>query len=233
MKVSLINALKDNYIFAITKDKYCVIVDPGDASVVKKFLVANNLVLSGILVTHHHKDHTAGINELTNVPVWGHYKSPCPHINAKINTEEKFHIPQINIDVKPIMTPGHTLCHITYVINNCAFVGDTLFSAGCGRIFEGNYTMMYQSLLKIKALNNLTLIYAAHEYTEQNLLFAKHVEPNNLDMQKHFLEVKKLRYKNLPSIPTTLKLEKKINPFLRAKSLTRFQELREKKDLWK
>lgn len=219
MQLFAINALKDNYIWAlVTPSSTCIIIDPGETQPVLDFLTAHHLTLAGILVTHHHPDHTGGLPQLSEqytAPVYGHAKSPCPFITHHIDHENPFTIPTLLPPIHPLMTPGHTLCHITFLVEHYAFTGDTLFSAGCGKVFEGTMPMLHDSLEKISQLPPDTQICCGHEYTLANLAFASLVESNNTAITHHMNWAKKQRDNNQPTLPSTLAQEHKINPFLR------------------
>lgn len=209
-----IAALKDNYIWVIIFQQMAIIVDPGDHSVVLDFLSKHQLTLAGILITHHHWDHTNGVLALKkqfNIPIWGSSFKEVTHLVSE-NTSIKFTSFPFSFNVLPI--PGHTKDHVAYYVNKMLFCGDTLFSAGCGRLFEGRAAELYSSLLKLNELPDETKIYCAHEYTYNNLRFAHLVEPENVDVLYQLEKVNALD-KHTPSLPSTLELEKKINPFLR------------------
>lgn len=214
-----IPALKDNYIWALldTQSNQAWVVDPGDATPVITTLSQKQLILSGILITHHHWDHSNGIPELLNhfgkIPVVGSYKSPNPHISHPVKESDT--ITCFDSTFKAIEIPGHTLDHTAYYNENSLFCGDTLFSAGCGKIFEGTPEMMYHSLQKLFQLNDETQIYCGHEYTLANLQFAQHVEPHNEFIKKKTIEVKQILQRSKPTLPSILTEEKNINPFLR------------------
>jgi hydroxyacylglutathione hydrolase len=203
-----IPAFKDNYIWMLQQDKNVWIFDPGDAFPVIQILKQQQLNLKGILITHHHYDHTAGIENLLAyqaAPVIG-FTQPITEADEVICG---------NITFKILEIPGHTLDHVAYYTHDWVFCGDTLFSAGCGKIFEGTPLQMYQSLQKLARLSDTTQVYCGHEYTLANLLFAQTVEPDNVDIQNKILKVKTLRANNQVTLPSTLGEEKKINPFLR------------------
>ncbi len=209
----------DNYIWALVdrESNCCCIIDPGNSEPVIDFLTAHSLSLNTILITHKHHDHTHGVNGLLKAYPEAELYIPLAEIytTRQVVTEASM----VNLNEfgcwKVIELPGHTLEHIAYFNGEHLFCGDTLFSAGCGRVFEGTYEQMYGSLLKLKNLPDETLIYPAHEYTLQNLSFAQVVEPENEAIQQHIQYVTSLREKGLPSLPTTLQQEKLINPFLR------------------
>lgn len=217
MNIYPITALKDNYIWVLSNDDNtrALIVDPGDASPVINMLEQRQLALAGILVTHHHWDHTNGIAALLeyagDVPVVGSHHSQNQYVNARVKNGDVVTIEHVKC--KAIEIPGHTLDHTAYVDANESFVftGDTLFSAGCGRIFEGTPAMMFESLSKLRMLNDDVKIYCGHEYTRANLKFAQTVEPDNIDI------IRKLTDLPACTLPSTLGEEKRVNPFLRCR----------------
>ena len=237
LQVFQIPALRDNYIYILherTQGKTTV-VDPSLAKPVNDFLSKKNLRLDFIWNTHHHFDHTGGNRELKkkwNCPVYG-YKEDAfriPEIDRTLEEGEVFYFGKIRVEV--LFIPGHTLGHIAFWLpeEKYLFCGDTLFSIGCGRLFEGTPKMMFNSLQKIKNLPLDTQIYCAHEYTEDNAQFALSVDKNNTKLQKRAQAVKLLRQKNQPTVPSSLKEELETNPFLKAKTSLEFKILREKKD---
>jgi len=215
-EVSFIPAFKDNYIWLLTRGTRAFVVDPGDACPVQARLEADGLNLEGILITHHHADHQGGVAELAarwpvkvyapgNESITG-----CTHPLFGGETIEVLGSPMAVIAV-----PGHTLGHLAYHADGVLFCGDTLFGAGCGRLFEGSAEQMSASLDRLAALPDSTQIYCAHEYTEMNLRFAQVVEPQSGALQARVGRVASLRAAGLPSIPSTLGEEKASNPFLR------------------
>jgi len=218
MQIVPIPAFKDNYIWAMINDaQQVLIVDPGDAVPVIQFLTQQNLKLAGILITHHHWDHTNGISELlqhAKVPVFGPAHDPVPEITIPLSENQQAQLsgfPLFSI----IDIPGHTLGHIAYYADGVLFAGDTLFAGGCGRIFEGTAAQMYSSLLKLKSLPGETKLYCAHEYTLANLRFALHVEPKNDALIRRYEAVEKLVSQTGISLPSQLSDEIQTNPFLR------------------
>ena len=220
--VIIIPALSDNYIYILTdkESRVTACVDPCVSELVLKTLELNNLKLDFILNTHHHLDHVGGNLELkkkTNCKILGANidRKRIPEIDITIKNEETFKLGSSIFKVHE--TPGHTIGHIIYHFfeDKILFSGDTLFSFGCGRIFEGTQEQMLESLKLIKSFPNETLVYCGHEYTESNLEFAISLTPDDQVLSSKFREIKKLRNKGNPSVPSKLEIEKKINPFLR------------------
>ena len=220
MNIVQIPAFTDNYFWLMFEDnnKSAVVVDPGDSAPVIKSLMDNNLELTDILITHHHNDHIGGVSELKKVfpkvNIFGPSDSRIPANNI-VKDEDTIKLDSLNEEFRVLDVRGHTNSHIAYYFDKKLFCGDTLFSCGCGRLFEGTYNEMYQSLLKIKNLPKKTLLYCAHEYTLDNIGFAKIVEPDNKDLLRKEKEVLYLRKNNKYTVPSLLEEELKINPFLR------------------
>lgn len=214
MQIQPLKAFTDNYIWVITTATGHWVVDPGDAAVVNTFIDASTLPLAGILITHHHPDHTGGVDKLAgpNIAVYGPANLP---IKCDYTVVDEHSTPVIDgAAVTILKTPGHTLDHIAYLIDGHLFCGDTLFSAGCGRLFEGTAEMMYHSLQRL-VNSDSQLIYPTHEYTLANLQFANYIEPNNQEINYEIERVTALRSNNEPSLPTTWAKETTINPFIR------------------
>lgn len=220
--VTAIPAFQDNYLWLLAAEGRAVVVDPGDARPVQAFLEQHALQLDAILVTHHHLDHIGGINALKKtwpVPVYGPRQESrtIPGLTQLLDDGDTLELLGRRFEVMAV--PAHTLGHIAYF---CAapepllFCGDTLFSAGCGRLFEGTPQQLHDALQRIAALPAETRIYCTHEYTLSNLAFAHAADPDNLDVVAHLETVTTLRAQQQPSLPTRLSLEKKINPYLRA-----------------
>lgn len=213
-----IQAFKDNYIWAFSdvSKKQIWVVDPGDAFPVIQALKKSDVCLAGILLTHHHRDHSGGIDELIrfagNIPVYGSHLSPIKSVTHHLREGDE--IIAGSYCFKILEIPGHTLDHIAFYADEILFCGDTLFSAGCGRLFEGTPSQLFSSLTALSQLGDATKIYCGHEYTAQNLNFARHVEPNNLDIANKIEEVKKTNC----TLPSLLRDEKKFNPFLRCET---------------
>lgn len=233
MQPIALSAFQDNYIWIINGNKTFSCVDPGDATPVLTYAKQTGLRLSNILLTHHHADHTQGVHQLkeafNDVSVYGPIDSRLAHI-APIMPQPSVIIPPYSFQV--LYTPGHTSTHICYFEPKMhwLFCGDTLFSAGCGRVFDGTMQQLFASFAELKALPDDTLIFCGHEYTRKNLQFALSVEPNNETMQTHLHTL--LQNQSICSLPSTIELEKKINPFFRAASFQDFSALRELKDVW-
>lgn len=216
MNITSIRALQDNYIWLITKNQHCIIVDPGDAQPVYNAIKQQNLIPAAILITHHHADHTAGIRaiiEQFKVEVYGSIHNKNPYIIQKVKDHDS--ITPMELELTAIATPGHTNDHMAYYGHGMLFSGDALFAAGCGRIFEGTAQEMYNSLTKLASLPNDTLVYCAHEYTLNNLKFAQIIEPNNPEIAARIKKCQELLQQGLPTLPSTIGLEKATNPFLR------------------
>ena len=214
-----IRAFSDNYIWTLVKDNEVTVVDPGDPKPVKEFLEERNLKLKNILITHHHFDHTGGIEDLINLSnceVYGPHGDHIKGINITLNEGDQFEISNIKFNV--FSTPGHTLDHLSYFANAeepILFCGDTLFSGGCGRLFEGTPKQMLESLTKFSQLPSDTKVFCTHEYTESNLKFAVEVEPNNTLLNEKYSEVRKLRSEDKITLPSSIGTELNINPFMR------------------
>ncbi len=221
-----IHAFSDNYIWAITqKDNESIaLVDPGDADVCIDFIEQNKLSLCAILVTHHHNDHIGGIAKLVSycqqkqwsITVYGPANESIPHCAVDLSEGDVISLSELKVDFNIIDLPGHTKGHIAYYGENSLFCGDTLFSGGCGRIFEGTAEQMYHSLNKLAQLPDSTQVYCAHEYTQANLQFAMTVDSENIELKDYQNEVANKRKNGISTIPTNIEQEKRINPFLRS-----------------
>ena len=240
MRIFHIPAYTDNYIWVIQSGSDISVIDPGDASPVLELINNNNLNLVDILLTHHHFDHVGGTLELKK-QINGKVYGPAGNIEGiDMHVTENNIVKTLGYEFSVLETPGHTLDHIAYVEKqkNLVFCGDTLFSGGCGRVFEGTFEQMHNSIQKLNQLNPETLIYCAHEYTQSNLKFVLS-EITDEFIEDYFKKISAIRLKGDISIPTTLELERKINPFLLdiipsdLKSLSKleqFTELRTRKD---
>jgi len=237
MRVEIIPCLQDNYSYLIIDEsnKTASVVDPSEAKPIINFIEKENINLKYILNTHHHYDHIGGNKDLKkkyNSVVIG-YKddaSRIPGIDILLNNNQIWKAD--NFEAKIMHIPGHTTGHISFHFfkEKLIFTGDTLFSLGCGKIFEGTYQDMFDSLNQIKKLPQDTKIYCGHEYTLQNSKFCIKHDPKNLNLKKKIVEIKKKLENNIPTIPSTLKDENECNIFLRAKDVESFSKLRDLKD---
>lgn len=232
MKINPIPAFEDNYIWAWINDNEVIIVDPGEAQPVIDYIEENALNLTAILLTHKHDDHIGGVQELTNrygdVPIYGpeEVSDLATHI---VHDDDSFTLWDIPISVA--LTAGHTAGHISFLIDNQALLcGDALFSGGCGRVFTGDYQAQYDAIQYFKSLNNTVQIYAGHEYTVTNLKFALSIEPDNQQIADALKEKETLRLDNLPTLPSTIEEERRINLFMQANNLDEFTTLRKQRD---
>lgn len=217
--VKPIPALRDNYIWCIINpsNQQCAIVDPGVAEPVIQYLEANQLKLSAILITHHHQDHTGGIAALAPYcqRVYGPANENILGVTHRVKEGNEINLPQLETKFEVLDIPGHTSGHVAYYTPGMVFCGDTLFTAGCGRLFEGTATQLWQSLQKLANLPNDTLVYCGHEYTAANLKFALAVDSDNPTLIERISNTAELRANHQPTVPAQLSLEKQTNPFLR------------------
>jgi hydroxyacylglutathione hydrolase len=219
-------AFQDNYLWLLHDGERAVVVDPGDAAPVLASLQQHGLELAAVLLTHHHADHTGGVAELratTGAAVYAPAAETLPAtIGPLIELDEGDRIRLLDLEFELIAVPGHTAGHAAYYAADAQdgpllFCGDTLFSAGCGRLFEGTPAQMLASLDRLAALPDATRVCCAHEYTLSNLRFALAVEPANTDMARHLEHCQQLRGQGQPTLPSSLALERRINPFLRSR----------------
>lgn len=224
LQIIPISAFLDNYIWLIHNGKEATVVDPGDAAPVIAALQRLNLTLTHILITHHHHDHIDGVDALLkNYPaavVYAPKHEQYAFAHTAVSAPESIHIADLNLAFSVIDVPGHTLGHIAYYASQPAllFCGDTLFGAGCGRLFEGTPAQMVDSLQKLATLPPTTPVYCTHEYTLQNIHFALSLEPHNQALADRLQHTQALRALHLPSLPSTIALELATNPFLRCHS---------------
>ena len=217
--IAPIRAFKDNYIWCLRRGRSAVVVDPGDAIPVLDYLDAEGLQLEAILATHHHADHVggnAGLLAKYNVPVFGPKRENIPGISRKLEQDDEIDVPGLGMHMRVLDIPGHTAGHIAYFGEGVVFSGDTLFSCGCGRLFEGTPAQMHASLSKLAALPGETLVFCGHEYTLANLRFARAADPANPAIGHRELAVRAALDRGKPSLPSSLKDELAANPFLRA-----------------
>ena len=237
MNVEIIKCLQDNYSYLLINEKNqnACVIDPSEAQPIIDFVEKKNINLKFILNTHHHHDHVGGNNELkkkygAKIVGFKNDKDRIPDIDILVEDNQTWI--NENFEAKIIHIPGHTSGHICFYFSKdkIAFTGDTLFSLGCGRIFEGTYEQMFSSLNKLKKLPIDTKIYCGHEYTLKNSMFCSKHEKNNKNLEKKIFEIKDKLKNNLPTIPSTIGEELACNIFLRAKNLEDFSKLRDLKD---
>ena len=237
MKIEIIPCLQDNYSYLIidNKKKIACVIDPSESKPIIEYLEKNEIKLKFILNTHHHYDHVGGNKELKNLykaKVLGFEgdKNRIPEIDIYLKDNEiwKFE----NFESKIIHIPGHTLGHIGFYFHKekSIFTGDTLFSLGCGKIFEGTYSQMFNSINRIKKLPLNTKIYCGHEYTDQNSKFCLLHDQNNQKLKDKIKEISEKLKRKIPTIPSTIKDEMECNIFLKSKNLETFSKLRDLKD---
>lgn len=222
-EILALHAFDDNYIWLLRAAGGVAVVDPGDAAPVLDHLQQSGDRLCAILATHHHGDHVGGVAEILArypVPVFGPGIENIPGVSHPLAGGERIQLPELDLELEVIAVPGHTRGHIAYYgpslgSDGAIFCGDTLFGAGCGRLFEGTPAQMQDSLAKLAVLPAPTLVYCAHEYTQSNLRFARAVEPNSIAVQRRSEEVAQDRAAGRATIPTTIGTELDTNPFLR------------------
>ncbi len=221
LQISPIPAFTDNYLWLLQRGRHAAIVDPGDAAPVLRELAARGLSLCAILVTHHHADHIGGLvrllQEFPGIPVYGPAAEArtIKPLSVSLREADRVSLPELGLELDVWEVPGHTLGHIAYLGPGFTLCGDTLFSAGCGRLFEGTPEQMHASLSRLAALPPETQVYCTHEYTLSNLAFARAVEPASAVLAAETQRVKRLREHGAPSLPSSIGHEKNINPFLR------------------
>lgn len=234
MNLISIPAFEDNYIWVLVDDdRRCIIVDPGESAPVLQAIKENRWQPEAILLTHHHHDHVGGVLDLLaqfpHLAVYGPAETQDKGTTQVVEEGENVLIRGYEFSV--FATPGHTSGHICYYSKPYLFCGDTLFSGGCGRLFEGTPAQMYQSLQNINALPDDTLICCAHEYTLGNMKFAASILPDDRAIQDYYLKVKELRAKNQNTLPVTLKNERKINVFLRTNDIDLINKINQETNL--
>ncbi|TFW31938.1 hydroxyacylglutathione hydrolase [Massilia horti] len=222
LTVLAVPAFKDNYLWLIHDGVHAAAVDPGDAEPILAALDDHKLTLTAILLTHHHADHIGGVPGLlarTRVPVFGPRNEDIAVVTEPLSEGDRVQVPGLDLAFDILDVPGHTRGHIAYVRStpglHWLFCGDTLFAGGCGRLFEGTPAQMVHSLAKLAALPEDTLVFCAHEYTLSNLRFAEAVEPANQALHLRLRDESAKRAAGLPTVPSTIGLEKGTNPFLR------------------
>jgi hydroxyacylglutathione hydrolase len=237
MKIHVLTALKDNFVFVLEANGLAAVIDPGEAAPVEEFLRQHDLKLTHILCTHHHHDHIGGVVELSKnrkleVLCFESDRSRIAGSTRGLKDGEEFSL--LGETLRVLHIPGHTQGQVAYYFTGHVFVGDTLFSCGCGRLFEGTPEQMWSSLRRLRELPNETRIYFGHEYTLRNIEFLKTNNDglNLTELDRYQVQVDKLLESGLPTVPTTVEQELKVNPFFKApdvKSLAKWRELR---DTW-
>jgi hydroxyacylglutathione hydrolase len=216
-----LRAFNDNYIWTIRDASHAVVIDPGDAKPVIDYLATERLELAAIIITHHHADHTGGVKELVagrSIPVYGPHDPRVPDATQRLAEGESITLPHFGIKLTVLEVPGHTSSHIAYYSepsDSMLFCGDTLFAAGCGRLFEGTPAQMHNSLGKFMRLPDDTRVFCAHEYTLSNIRFARAADPANSALTDWHARAKAMREVDAPTVPTTIALERATNPFVR------------------
>ena len=221
-------AFKDNYLWLVSRGDDALVVDPGDAGPVERALADRRLTLRAILLTHHHADHVGGVRALLDARrgrepiVYGPAGEAIDGVAKPLREGDRIDVEPLGLSFDVLDVPGHTRGHIAYVsiagpdAAPLLFCGDTLFAAGCGRLFEGTAEEMHASLSKLAALPTTTRVYCAHEYTLSNLRFASAVEPDSAPLARRVADANATRARGEPTLPSTIGLERETNPFLRS-----------------
>ncbi len=226
LKIRPIPAFDDNYIWLLQNPAgpRVYVVDPGDETPVLELLAREGLELEGILITHKHGDHTGGVADLLQAwpgaQVYGPANEAIANVTVRVNGGDSINLPGLGVEFSVMDVPGHTEGHVAYYGDGALFCGDTMFAAGCGRVFSGTHEQLHNSLQSIAALPPETMVYCAHEYTIANLGFAKWVEPESAALLQRYREASELRSRDEPTVPSQLQLELDTNPFLRSAELT-------------
>ena len=222
-EVVALRALADNYVWTLRDERRAAVVDPGDARPVIDYLDREKLELVAILNTHHHADHVGGNRGLLarwKVPVFGPNDERVAEVTHRLKEGDRFTLPHFGIEFGVMDIPAHTRSHIAFHGAGMVFSGDTLFAAGCGRLFEGTPAQMHDALTRLMQLPDDTRVYCGHEYTVANVRFARAVEPDNAPLRELEARAKQLRDQDLPTVPSTIAQEKATNPFVRVREKT-------------
>ena len=245
--ICAVPAFQDNYIWIIENPKTlsATVVDPGDAGPVLDYLKSKGLRLEAILLTHHHADHTGGVDDLLAhafakdpqhaLAIIGPAREAIGGLTRRVTQDDVVALPETEMSLRVIDVPGHTAGHLAYFTEHgdggpALFCGDTLFAAGCGRLFEGTAEQMWSSLQKLAALPEQTAVYCAHEYTLSNLRFAVHMFPDESAIQARYQHVSAQRARSEATVPSTIGIERQTNPFLQCKNADAFATMRKQKD---
>lgn len=213
-----ISAFTDNYIWTLRDATHAVVVDPGEATPVIDYLSRSGLELAAILNTHHHADHVGGNAALLQrwrVPVFGPHDDRIPDVTRRLRDGDRLILPHFGTELEVMEIPGHTRSHIAFFSQDVVFCGDTLFAAGCGRLFEGTPEQMHRSLCRLATLPPQTQVYCGHEYTLSNIRFARAVEPQNKALEDFEQRATGQRDQGFPTLPTDIAQEQATNPFVR------------------
>jgi hydroxyacylglutathione hydrolase len=233
VRIAAVPCLADNYAYLVIDGARAAVVDPGEAAPIAAALAREQVALAAIWLTHHHHDHVGGVRELAashpgiEVVAHAHDRERAPGVTHTVDDGDRVALPGTSLTARIIHNPGHTLGAISYVIEDAVFTGDTLFAAGCGRLFEGDPAMMFASLAKLAALPPATRVYFGHEYTRKNLVFAATVEPDNAAIAA------KLRGLTATSTPSTIADELATNVFVRAHDVAELGDRRARKDAFR
>lgn len=228
MNIMPLPALSDNYIWIIEKNNPIVVVDPSEADLLLQLIKSKDYILEAVLLTHKHQDHIGGVRKLVSAhpaPVYGPKETGVA--TEIVKGGEVFSL--LGEEVKVMATPGHTAGHVAYQMNEHLFIGDTLFLSSCGRVFSGDYDAMFNTLEQLKDLDDETIVYPAHEYSLSNLEQTVKAYPTEA-VKEELARVRKLREAGKPTLPTTIKKEKAVNPFLNFDDVKSFKDYRELRD---